>query len=30
MMLGLLELSLSVYRERTSFSDIEIEKYKRF
>lgn len=30
MMLGLLELSLSVYRERTSFSDIEIERYKRF
>lgn len=30
MMLSLLELALSVYRDRTTFSDIEIEQYERF
>ncbi|MFW5671438.1 MAG: nicotinate-nucleotide--dimethylbenzimidazole phosphoribosyltransferase, partial [Acetivibrio ethanolgignens] len=29
MMLALLDMALSVYNDRTTFSDIEIEQYKR-
>ena len=30
MMLSLLEMALSVYQDRTTFSDIQIEQYKRY
>lgn len=30
MMLSLLEIALSIYRGRTSFSDIQVEQYERF
>lgn len=29
MMLSLLDMALAVYRDRTTFSDIRIEKYER-
>ena len=30
MMMSLLELAMCVYRGKTSFSDIQVEQYKRF
>ena len=30
MMLGLLDIVLSVYKDRTTFADIQLEQYQRF
>ena len=30
MMFALLDMAMSVYREKTGFSDIEVEQYERY